>query len=518
MAVRTTTPGRIAVSDFDSPQVADNFLAAIGFQSRPQGEDETENEWRTATPSRKRRSRGPRPVETAQRPQPVLYNYWDALRIERGILDPSTHPLYHQGHRPRVPVSNTGNKDDGGWEGWSPVAGGSGPASWGTAPALDNPKVGAGHEEDAGRSGRSGNGDVRNAIGLKHSLAKYDNTWEKYNWGDLDGRDHNEVFGDPSYLDKFILAWMDAIPEGIVASLRGTKGRVEHWRCDINTNTGFFMAPVEYPETLVDHSKIDKQLESRRLNVSHIYNWEVKHGLQTLDSQPLSSANFERVLAATKDRGMPFLVAVRGSAREERFPKTTNVSLSPFGQVPFYEQDKCNEVLGFAFLSPWQFGLAGSGSGSSRASARIHVFVHPDYRRKKIGYSLLDMLLTSTSNRFVSETAYDFVDNAASPIYKKPTDPTRERQYYRLYLSYFVKHKHPRMNGDAKLEEEQKESEEELAWVKKLLEEQFNFEEVARLEAAHRSAKCREGPVYWLDEVVFEHTCWYGLNDIKEDY
>ncbi|KAK3304808.1 uncharacterized protein B0T15DRAFT_558827 [Chaetomium strumarium] len=82
----------------------------------------------------------------------------------------------------------------------------------------------------------------------------------------LDRGDHNEVFGDPSYLDKFIIAWMDAIPEGVVASIRGTKGCAEHWRCDINTNTGFFMMPVEYPEALVDHSKIDKQLESRRLN------------------------------------------------------------------------------------------------------------------------------------------------------------------------------------------------------------------------------------------------------------
>jgi GNAT superfamily N-acetyltransferase len=215
---------------------------------------------------------------------------------------------------------------------------------------------------------------------------------------------------------------------------------------------------------------------------------------------------------------MPFLVAVRGSAREERSPKTTNASLSPFGQVPFYERDRRDEVLGFAFLSPWQSDLAGSGSGSSRTTARINIFIHPDYRRKKIGYSLLDMLLTSNSNRFVSETAYDFVDRDNSPMYRKPTDPARERQYYRLYLSYFVKHKHPRLNGGAKLEDQQNESDQELAWVKKLLEDKFCFEEVARFEAAHRSSKCREGPVYWLDEVVFQHTCWYGLNDIKEDY
>ncbi|KAK4240570.1 hypothetical protein C8A03DRAFT_41888 [Achaetomium macrosporum] len=448
------------------------------------------------------------------------------------------------------------------------------------------------------RTGRRPSGDIRHTIGLKASLHKSGNTWLQYNWAAPDGRDHNETFEAPSYLGAFIMAWMDTIPDGIVVPLRQDKDLPEHWRCDIDTSTGSFLPPINCPDSIVDHSQIEKRLEWRRLNstataeiqrrlrlrrpnyrsshynsnsripldgtaedilaatgrypvykvrerriekpeyhpfvpriacflrpalprdmmaVSNIYNWEVEHGLQTLDSQPLSLQDFKRILATTQERGMPFIVAVRGSVRDDHRLTRGNVSLSPFGQVPFYSGDKYGEVLGFAFLSVWQSDLAGTGTGSSRATARINVFVHPDYRRKKIGYSLLDMLLTIVSNRFVSETAYDFFDPENKPIYKKLTEPGRERQYHQLYLSYFVKHKH-RTNGDAKLEEEQKESDKELAWVKKFLEERFNFDEVARFEAVHRSAKCREGPVYWLDEVVFQHTCQYDPRRINEDY
>jgi hypothetical protein len=160
---------------------------------------------------------------------------------------------------------------DDGWNGWSPAADASGvdsapsPASWGTAPALDSWGVGAESQQNNEVKGPTG-GDIRNNIGLKPTLVKYGDTFQHYNWDDPYGRDRNEELGAPSYLETFIMAWMDAIPQGIVVSLRGTKGRTEHWRCDINTNTGFFMAPVEYPETTVDHSKIEKRLESRRLN------------------------------------------------------------------------------------------------------------------------------------------------------------------------------------------------------------------------------------------------------------
>lgn len=251
-------------------------------------------------------------------------------------------------------------------------------------------------------------------------------------------------------------------------------------------------------------------MESVRL----IYNWEVEHGLQALDSQPLLVEDFEKILSTSQQLGMPFIVAARGSAKDLGLTNG-NLVFSTFHQVPFNEKDKRGEVLGFAFLSVWQPGLAGSGIGSSRATAKINVFVHPDYRRKKIGFSLLDMLLTAVSDRFSSQSGYDFIDADDSPVYKNT--PSRERQYFHLYVSFLVKHKH-RTDGNKQLENEQKTYDNDLAWVKPLLEDRLNFTEVARFEAVHRSPKGRGGPACWLDEVVFEHTCHFDPLGIKEDY
>ncbi|KAL2262170.1 hypothetical protein VTK26DRAFT_2244 [Humicola hyalothermophila] len=85
-----------------------------------------------------------------------------------------------------------------------------------------------------------------------------------------------------------------------------------------------------------------------------IYNWEVEHGLQAIESQPLSVEDFEKILSTTQELGMPFLVAVRGSAREMGLTKG-NLSYSIYRQIPKDETDpqgqKRGEILGFAFLS-----------------------------------------------------------------------------------------------------------------------------------------------------------------------
>ncbi|KAL2164044.1 hypothetical protein VTH06DRAFT_3258 [Thermothelomyces fergusii] len=249
--------------------------------------------------------------------------------------------------------------------------------------------------------------------------------------------------------------------------------------------------------------------------VCAIYNWEVEHGLQALDSQPLSAKDFQDILGATQQLGMPFIVAVRGSARDLGLIKG-NLSFSIFQQVPSQDKQGRGEILGYAFLSVWQPGLGGSANGSSRATARINVFVHPHYRRKKIGFSLLDMLLTTVSDCFSSETAYDFIDPDNSPVYKK--GPNRQRQYFKVYLSYRVRHK-VQGEGDQRPESKRKHHGDDLSWVKKLVEDRLNFTELVRYEAVHRSARGGKEPVCWLDEVVFEHTCSFrGPTMVEAEY
>ncbi|AEO58138.1 hypothetical protein MYCTH_101399 [Thermothelomyces thermophilus ATCC 42464] len=437
------------------------------------------------------------------------------------------------------------------------------------------------------RQSKGTDADIRNTIGLKPSIYKspaLGNTWTKYNWSDPNGRDADEVFTQASYLGTFINAWMKGVPKNVVANL--SHCGEAYWRCDIDTFTGRLLPPVIQPETMLDPTPLDPNMDWRRRNwtstllrkhyntrrngrlrenkhftlptqleyaapegiaidepvierpeyhrfvpriasflrpavksdmeaVCAIYNWEVKHGLQALDSQPLSVEEFQNILGTTRQLGMPFIVAVRGSARDLGLTEG-NLSFSVFQQIPFQDKQSRGEILGFAFLSVWQPGLVGSANGSSRATARVNVFVHPDYRRKKIGFSLLDMLLTTVSDCFSSETAYDFVDPDNSPVYKK--GPNRQRQYFKVYLNYRVRHKLPD-EGNQKLDSKQKTYDADLVWVRKLVEDRLNFTELVRYEAVHRSARGRGQPVCWMDEVVFEHTCSFrGPTMVEAEY
>lgn len=460
--------------------------------------------------------------------------------------------------------------------------------------SINDSDVGvAGSIRAQGKTGK----DIRNEIAPKYRWYQTGDN-RLYSYSD---NDSEVVLTHPSYFRPFILAWMTGVAPSVTASF-ACEGGLEHWKSDVDTNTGLLLPPVGYPDTMVDQSRItDAELDWRRQNwtssllmrrhmdmrrrqmdtgrdpqsdaqfrprilqrdepqqdpflaepawfveviepkyekpefhpyvpripcflrpaekkydmeaVCHIYNQEMQSGLQTVDSQPLTAEDFEKILSTAQKLGMPFIVAVRGSARDLGLTKG-NLVYSPYRQVPTDESDphsrKRGEILGFAFMSVWEPGLAGGGTGTSRATAKANVFVHRDHRRKKIGFSLLDMLLTTASDRFSSQSGYNFVDPDNSPVYKPPRH--HERKYFRIYLAYLVRHKHrlaEEGEGNKKLEEEQKGDDADLAWVRKLLEEGFNFTEKVRFEAVHCTPKGREGqPVGWLDAVVFEHTCQF---------
>ncbi|KAK4143884.1 uncharacterized protein C8A04DRAFT_37112 [Dichotomopilus funicola] len=449
--------------------------------------------------------------------------------------------------------------------------------------------------------------DVRHDIGLKHNIHRqHDGTWTTYNWDGPTGRDNDEVFLEDAYLGAFIGAWMDDIPNNVVASF--DKGEQPHWTKDIDVLTGELLPPVEQPTSVTNPTPLDTNTDRRRQNwtatllqthyttqgpgrrrgrnsdhtfrnepnqllrvvetppprvvnlpvieepvieepvvqrpeyhryvprvasflrpaeqsdigaIWGIYNWEVQNGTQMLDSQDLTEEQMTQIFNTTKEVGLPFLVAVRGSARGDKAPTRGHIVHSPFKQVPVEPGDEYGEVIGFAYLSVWKPGLAGSATGSSRGTAQAHVVVHPVHRRRKVGFSLLDMLLTTVSGCFSSETAYDFVDINNDPVYNRSKIASRARQTYKVFISYRVRSKCSPLTEAETRDMAQGFYVHDPTWMKKLLEDKFNCVELVRFEAVHREVfggKWTKGQPIWMDEVVFEHTCSYDPNSVGLDY
>ncbi|KAK0622851.1 hypothetical protein B0T14DRAFT_494424 [Immersiella caudata] len=248
--------------------------------------------------------------------------------------------------------------------------------------------------------------------------------------------------------------------------------------------------------------------------VVEIYNWEVENGYQALDSKPLTVSDFATIVSRTQELGMPFVVAVYGRAKKFETSKGnvfyTTVTPHPDATHP-PDQRKIGKVLGFAFLSGWEPGLTGSGLGSSRTTAKINIFVHPDYRRKRIGYSLFDKVLSTVSDGYCSTEGYDFVDLSNSAAYK--TARENDRKYYRIFTNFLVRHKFHNNGKNARSKALEAAYETELGYIRKMLTEEFNFNEHGCFGMVHRTPNTRPGLVKWLDSVVFDHTCWFNIDD-----
>ncbi|KAK4459124.1 hypothetical protein QBC42DRAFT_184205, partial [Cladorrhinum samala] len=256
--------------------------------------------------------------------------------------------------------------------------------------------------------------------------------------------------------------------------------------------------------------------------VAKIYETEMKTGLQVLDSEPLDSDDWEKILANAKEQGMPFIVAVRGNVRKlgielNKKKGGGNIILSQCGSVSEDKKDphgsRAGEVLGFGFLSIWQPGLAGSTWGASRGAARMHCYVHSDYRRKSIGHAIMSMILDCSSSRFHSENMFDFVDPEDNPVYWNPerrADAGKGRIIMCIFVGYLVKHTLVAFKNP-KLEIAQKDYEKDVEWARYLFEEILACPEKCRFDNVYRTAKHREGSQHWLDEILFEHQCQWDV-------
>lgn len=188
--------------------------------------------------------------------------------------------------------------------------------------------------------------------------------------------------------------------------------------------------------------------------IAAIYNMEMQVSSMTEDQTPVT---VEQVLWFIKDsmKKTPFIVAIRGSC-----PK-------------IHSMHNDEQVIGYARAEPFDFGLAGATVGRSRGTAIINLYVHPNFRRKHVGYSLMDRLLHMLS------PAHAYMERAvwANPGQKRYAETGGCGAFHQLFFKFAVF----------------KQDDPTYPWLKDFLYGKFFFKESARLVSAARSSAVKGG-------------------------
>jgi hypothetical protein len=117
--------------------------------------------------------------------------------------------------------------------------------------------------------------DIRNTIGVEPIFYNfYTSTPEDpfkfvglsiYDWEGCRPIEKDEAFKSYSFFHAFTSSWVEQTDcEGINA--HGIFDMPEHWKCDIDTNTGCLLPPLEHPETIFNTAGINQDLDYRRRN------------------------------------------------------------------------------------------------------------------------------------------------------------------------------------------------------------------------------------------------------------
>lgn len=136
-----------------------------------------------------------------------------------------------------------------------------------------------------------------------------------------------------------------------------------------------------------------------------IYNWEIKRGIRAWDTELVGEEDFRRVGRSCREAKLPFIVAVYhpidlndpnnwpSEAMWEEFKAWTASTVD--GAPQFKKREPT--VIGFGFMQPYDRGY-GRGKHVGRTTVQMSVFVHHEYRRKRVGTAIMDRLLTHVSH------------------------------------------------------------------------------------------------------------------------
>ncbi|RYO85864.1 hypothetical protein DL762_005011 [Monosporascus cannonballus] len=337
-------------------------------------------------------------------------------------------------------------------------------------------------------------------------------------------------------LKRFVEWWVNAIPEIKADFLdRDVPG---HQHCDVDTNTGTLIEPVEYPDTFRPpgglRSQFDRtpqeyinsvlrelQVRADRLaqkkskretaaikaarqrvveedvnpdtvqvdchlrpatekdmeGVAAIYNREVNNSYKVVDTQPVTVAKFHELLRSCKAHSQPFVVAV--------------------ADWHYADMENCeNSIIGFCLVDALERGISGSYNTSTKPCGKIIVVVHPDWRQKKLGTALIDVIMASCSTRYTSREGYQWVGTPDDEVHVRP--PYNKRRWHMLQVEVLVK---------SEKSKEDVQRREEYKWILEFLETKFALLLTRHDEKLYYHPSQALGLNHWLDRLTFEHRC-----------
>ncbi|TRX94763.1 hypothetical protein FHL15_004224 [Xylaria flabelliformis] len=209
--------------------------------------------------------------------------------------------------------------------------------------------------------------------------------------------------------------------------------------------------------------------ESDIQNITAIYNREVSEGYKVMDTKPIRPDDFHTIYKRCQVERMPFVVAVEG-----------------------YHGVTDQKIIGVALVTEVSLGIAGSLETLSSRGGKLLVIVEPEYRRKKVGTALIDLIITNCTGWYVSKCGCQFVnythDWISNEFGRNP------RRWWYLEMEVMI------LSGD---NEETTRKGEEFQWIWNFLEAKFD------MMLKHYDEKCYYDPrkMNWLDKLTFRRVC-----------
>lgn len=242
-----------------------------------------------------------------------------------------------------------------------------------------------------------------------------------------------------------------------------------------------------------------------------IYNWEVEHGRQALDSKPLTLQDIQRVFSDCETTGRPFIVAVKGmnplnpiSGREAfarlhsrgSYQQPRRPDHDVGGKALASSQSSSDKILGFGLIALPSAGLAGNAHTSvGRFNGQLQFYVDHRSRRLGIGRCILHRLLRCCSKFLLDADWYEWCNPYESRACAEPGHNIRD--YARVFVEMAS------FKGDP-----------DFSWSRKLLVE-MNFLYVNTTDLTRKVIYDARGG--WFDNTVWQHDCG-GPDDVRESY